>query len=244
MTCLTVGATTALWLNGRLSAATARYAMREPPRDVSEHEVVPRSPPHFSVRSSSVLYMGQGTFFGFMCRCMKGIMKMKIYEELKARGLIAQVTDEEQVRDLVNNGGATFYIGFDCTADSLTAGHFMALTPDEAPPDGRKQAYRPDRRRYDHDRRPVRTHRYEKDAHQGGYRPQRGVLPAVRCREFIEFGEGKAMNDEQRRLAPEAQLHRAAARGRRVLLGQQYAAAPSATSSEWRRVCPSSSSTT
>ncbi len=53
---------------------------------------------------------------------------MKIYEELKARGLIAQVTDEEKIRDLINNGGATFYIGFDCTADSLTAGHFMALT--------------------------------------------------------------------------------------------------------------------
>ena len=53
---------------------------------------------------------------------------MQIYEELKARGLIAQVTDEEQIRDLVNNGKATFYIGFDCTADSLTAGHFMALT--------------------------------------------------------------------------------------------------------------------
>ena len=53
---------------------------------------------------------------------------MKIFEELKARGLIAQVTDEEQIRDLVNNGNATFYIGFDCTADSLTAGHFMALT--------------------------------------------------------------------------------------------------------------------
>lgn len=53
---------------------------------------------------------------------------MKIYEELKARGLIAQVTDEEQIRDLVNEGKATFYIGFDCTADSLTAGHFMALT--------------------------------------------------------------------------------------------------------------------
>ena len=53
---------------------------------------------------------------------------MGIYEELKARGLIAQVTDEEQIRDLVNNGKATFYIGFDCTADSLTAGHFMALT--------------------------------------------------------------------------------------------------------------------
>ena len=53
---------------------------------------------------------------------------MQIYEELKARGLIAQVTDEEQIRELVNNGKATFYIGFDCTADSLTAGHFMALT--------------------------------------------------------------------------------------------------------------------
>ena len=53
---------------------------------------------------------------------------MKIYEELQARGLIAQTTDEEKIRDLVNAGKATFYIGFDCTADSLTAGHFMALT--------------------------------------------------------------------------------------------------------------------
>ena len=52
---------------------------------------------------------------------------MGIYEELKVRGLIAQVTDEEQIRDLVNNGKATFYIGFDCTADSLHVGHFMAL---------------------------------------------------------------------------------------------------------------------
>ena len=53
---------------------------------------------------------------------------MGIYEELLARGLIAQVTDEERIRNLINNGEATFYIGFDCTADSLTAGHFMALT--------------------------------------------------------------------------------------------------------------------
>ena len=52
---------------------------------------------------------------------------MQIYEELKARGLIAQVTDEDQIRELVNNGKATFYIGFDCTADSLHVGHFMAL---------------------------------------------------------------------------------------------------------------------
>ncbi len=53
---------------------------------------------------------------------------MQIFEELQARGLIAQMTNEEEIKDLINNGKATFYIGFDCTADSLTAGHFMALT--------------------------------------------------------------------------------------------------------------------
>lgn len=52
---------------------------------------------------------------------------MGIYEELQARGLIAQVTDEPLIRDLINNGKATFYIGFDPTADSLHVGHFMAL---------------------------------------------------------------------------------------------------------------------
>ena len=52
---------------------------------------------------------------------------MTLYEELKARGLVAQITDEEII-DLINNGKATCYIGFDCTADSLTAGHFLALT--------------------------------------------------------------------------------------------------------------------
>ena len=53
---------------------------------------------------------------------------MTLYEELVRRGLIAQVTDEEEIKELINTGKATFYIGFDCTADSLTAGHFMALT--------------------------------------------------------------------------------------------------------------------
>ena len=52
---------------------------------------------------------------------------MKIYEELERRGLIAQVTDEQEIKDLINSGGARFYIGFDPTADSLTAGHFMTL---------------------------------------------------------------------------------------------------------------------
>ena len=53
---------------------------------------------------------------------------MTLYEELKARGLIAQVSDEDEIARMINEGKATFYIGFDCTADSLTAGHFMALT--------------------------------------------------------------------------------------------------------------------
>ena len=70
---------------------------------------------------------------------------MQIYEELKARGLIAQVTDEEEIREVINNGKATFYIGFDCTADSLTAGHFMALD--------RRSARRP---RRPHQRHPLR----------------------------------------------------------------------------------------
>ncbi|MCI8370168.1 MAG: tyrosine--tRNA ligase [Clostridia bacterium] len=52
---------------------------------------------------------------------------MRIYEELRKRGLIAQVTDEEEIKELINNGGARFYIGFDPTADSLHVGHFMAL---------------------------------------------------------------------------------------------------------------------
>lgn len=53
---------------------------------------------------------------------------MGVYEELQQRGLIAQVTNENEIREMVNSGKAVFYIGFDCTADSLTAGHFMALT--------------------------------------------------------------------------------------------------------------------
>ena len=52
---------------------------------------------------------------------------MTLYDELVARGLVAPVTDEEEIKDLINNGKATFYIGFDPTADSLHVGHFMAL---------------------------------------------------------------------------------------------------------------------
>ena len=58
---------------------------------------------------------------------LKGELLMTLYDELVARGLIAQVTDEEEIKELINNGKATFYIGFDPTADSLHVGHFMAL---------------------------------------------------------------------------------------------------------------------
>ena len=69
-------------------------------------------------------------FHPYLCgrNAAEWLIKMGIYEELQARGLLAQVTNEEEIREMVNAGKAKFYIGFDCTADSLTAGHFMALT--------------------------------------------------------------------------------------------------------------------
>ena len=73
---------------------------------------------------------------------------MGIYEELVARGLIAQVTNEDEIREMINNGKATFYIGFDCTADSLTAGAYTY----EAFADGGQQANRIDWWRNHHDR--------------------------------------------------------------------------------------------
>ena len=76
---------------------------------------------------------------------------MGIYEELVARGLIAQVTDEDRIKDLVNNGKATFYIGFDPTADSLHVGHFMALCLMKRLQDSRKQTNRTDRWRNSYD---------------------------------------------------------------------------------------------
>ena len=78
---------------------------------------------------------------------------MGIYEELQARGLIAQVTDEERIKELVNNGKATFYIGFHPTADSLHVGHFMALCLMKGI---RKQANRTDRWWYRIYRRSIR----------------------------------------------------------------------------------------
>ncbi len=97
---------------------------------------------------------------------------MQIYEELKARGLIAQVTDEEQIRELVNNGKATFYIGFDSTADSLHVGHFMALCLMKRLQMAGNRPIALIGGGTDYDRRPLRPQRYAQDADQGGHRPQ------------------------------------------------------------------------
>lgn len=83
---------------------------------------------------------------------------MGVYEELQARGLIAQVTNEEEIRKMVNEGRAVFYIGFDPTADSLHVGHFMALCLMKRL---QMAGNKPDRRRHRNGRRSVRTYRYE-----------------------------------------------------------------------------------
>ena len=88
---------------------------------------------------------------------------MTVWEELQARGLIAQVTNEDEIKEMVNNGKATFYIGFDPTADSLHVGHFMASVSDEASADGRKPSDCSSRRRNRHDRRSFRKNRYASD---------------------------------------------------------------------------------
>ena len=77
---------------------------------------------------------------------------MTVWEELKARGLIAQVTDEDEIKEMVNNGKATFYIGFDPTADSLHVGHFMALCLMKRLQMAGNQSNRTSRRRYRYDR--------------------------------------------------------------------------------------------
>ena len=88
---------------------------------------------------------------------------MGVYEELVERGLIAQTTDEEHIRDLVNNGKAVFYIGFDPTADSLHVGHFIG---------GRQQANCTNRRRNRNDWRPVRQNGYAPNDDKRNYQSQ------------------------------------------------------------------------
>ena len=102
-----------------------RGGMREMAVRHLQTEVVPR------LQGVLCLVLGRGRFFTSLPqgrnKTGKEYDSMKVYDELVARGLIAQVTNEEEIREMVDNGKATFYIGFDPTADSLHVGHFMAL---------------------------------------------------------------------------------------------------------------------
>ncbi len=124
---------------------------------------------------------------------------MTLYEELQARGLVAQITDEEII-DLINNGKATFYIGFDCTADSLTAGHFMALSLMKRLQMAGNKPIALIGGGTTTDRRPLRPHRYAQDADQGGHRPQCRLLQEADG-EVHRFLRGQGSDAEQRRLA-------------------------------------------
>ena len=73
---------------------------------------------------------------------------MKLYDELKARGLIAQVTNEEEISEMINNGKATFYIGFDPDRRQPARRSLHGAVPDEAAADGGQPAHRPHRRRH------------------------------------------------------------------------------------------------
>lgn len=144
---------------------------------------------------------------------------MTLYDELIARGLIAQVTDEEKVKELINSGKATFYIGFDPTADSLHVGHFMALclmrrlqsngnkpiallgggTALIGDPSGKT------------DMRKMLT---AEDINHNAECFKKQMVPLHRLL------RRQSPDGQQRRLAAEPQLYRAPARGRRLLLCQ------------------------
>ena len=159
---------------------------------------------------------------------------MGIYEELVARGLIAQVTNEEEIRDMVNNGKATFYIGFDCTADSLHVGHFMALClmkrlqmagnkPIALIGDGTTLIGDPSGRT---DMRQMLTEETIKHNAECFKR---------QMEKFIDFSRRQGADAVQLRVAEAAELYRAAARGGRAASPSTTCCAPSATSSAWRR---------
>ncbi|MFR6694821.1 MAG: tyrosine--tRNA ligase [Dysosmobacter sp.] len=118
---------------------------------------------------------------------------MGIYEELQARGLIAQVTNEPEIREMVNTGKATFYIGFDPTADSLHVGHFMALCLMKRLQMAGNKPIALIGGGTGHDRRPLRPHRYAEDADPGGPSSTTAECFKRQMERFIDFGEGKAI---------------------------------------------------
>ena len=117
---------------------------------------------------------------------------MKIYDELKARGLIAQVTDEELISNLINEGKATFYIGFDPTADSLHVGHFMALClMKRLQMAGNKPIALIGRNRIH--RRPIWKNRYMRSMMTPEQIQHNCDCFKEQMSKFIDFSEGKAM---------------------------------------------------
>ena len=92
---------------------------------------------------------------------------MGVFDELQSRGLIAQMTNEEKIRDLLNNEKITFYVGFDPTADSLHVGHFVQIMVMAHMQQGRAYANSPVWRRHGYDRRPLRKIGYAPDDVQG-----------------------------------------------------------------------------
>ena len=153
---------------------------------------------------------------------------MTIYDELVARGLIAQVTDEEEIKELINEGKATFYIGFDPTADSLHVGHFMALClmkrlqmagnkPVVLVGGGTGYIGDPSGRSDMRSMMTPETIQHNCDCFK------------AQMERFIEFGEGKAVMVNNARSVPSSP--------------STTCFAPSATSREWRRASASSSST-
>ena len=101
---------------------------------------------------------------------------MQLYDELKARGLIAQVTNEEEISEMINNGKATFYIGFDPTADSLHVGHFMALCLMKRLQMAGNRPIALIGGGTGYDRRPLRPHRYALDDDPGDHPAQLRLL--------------------------------------------------------------------
>ena len=148
---------------------------------------------------------------------------MTVYEELKARGLVAQVTNEEEISKMINEGKAVFYIGFDCTADSLTAGHFMALTlmkrlqmagnrPIALIGGGTTMIGDPSGRT---DMRKMLT-KEDIDYNAAVLQAPDGEIHRIRRRQ--------SQDAQQRRLAAETELCGTSAGSGRLLLGEQYAA--------------------
>ena len=166
---------------------------------------------------------------------------MKLYDELKARGLVAQITDEEII-DVINEGKATFYIGFDCTADSLTAGHFMALTlmkrlqmagnkPIALIGGGTTMIGDPSGRT---DMRKMLT-KEDIDHNAACFKRQ--------MERFIDFSVGKALMLNNADWLLKLNYISCCARWAPASRSTTCCA-PSATSSAWKRACPFSSSTT